>query len=79
MTVTVISAYVALCVPEIWVYRNHQLTIYLLENQTYRESSISLAFPMLPVTTMIPELVQQAINIGTRATLKNLRQTLSQS
>jgi Uma2 family endonuclease len=75
-SLTVISAYVSLQVPEVWVYRNHQLTIYILENQSYQESPISLAFPMLPIITLIPQLVQQAISIGTRATLKNLRRYL---
>ncbi len=77
-SLTVIGAYVALQIPEVWVYRNHQLTIYILENQSYRKSSSSLAFPTLPIITLIPQLVQQAINIGTRETLKNLRKTLSQ-
>ncbi len=78
-SLTVISAYVALQVPEVWIYRNHQLTIYLLENQSYRESPNSLAFPTTPVITLIPQLVKQAIDIGTRKTLQNLRKTLSQS
>jgi Uma2 family endonuclease len=77
-SLTVIGAYVALQVPEVWVYRNQQLTIYVLENQNYQESSVSLAFPMLPIATLIPQLVQQAMNLGTRATLKNLRKMLTQ-
>ncbi len=77
-SLTVISAYVALQVPEVWVYRNRQLTIYILENQEYQESIVSSAFPTLPISTLIPQLVQQAIDIGTRKTLQNLRQMLSQ-
>jgi Uma2 family endonuclease len=77
-SLTVIGSYVALQVPEVWVYRNQQLTIYVLENQNYQESSVSLAFPMLPIATLIPQLVQQAMSLGTRKTLQNLRQMLSQ-
>jgi Uma2 family endonuclease len=78
-SLTVISAYVALQVPEVWVYRNQQLTIYVLEKQNYQESSVSLAFPTIPIATLIPQLVNQAIDLGTRKTLQNLRQMLSQS
>jgi Uma2 family endonuclease len=77
-SLNVISAYIALQVPEVWVYRHHQLTIYILEDQSYRESNSSFAFPTLPVITLIPQLVDQAIDIGTRKTLQNLRQMLSQ-
>jgi Uma2 family endonuclease len=66
-------------VPEVWVYRNQQLTIYVLENQNHQESNVSLAFPMLPIATLIPQLVQQAMSLGTRKTLQNLRQMLSQT
>jgi Uma2 family endonuclease len=78
-SLTVISAYVALQIPEVWVYRNHQLTIYILEDQSYRKSTSSLAFPMLPVVTILPQLVNQAIDIGTRKTLQNIRKMLSQT
>jgi Uma2 family endonuclease len=78
-SLTVISAYIALQIPEVWVYRNQQLTVYVLENQNYQESIVSLAFPMLPIATLIPQLVQQAMSLGTRKTLQNLRQMLSQT
>ncbi len=61
-------------VPEVWIYRNHQLTIYVLENNSYRTVENSLSFPNFPMTQLIPQLVQQAIEQGTRSMLKQLKQ-----
>lgn len=72
-SITAVSAYQAMRVPEIWVYRNHQLKIYGLEGDRYHETSRSAVFPTLPVTTLIPQLVQQAINQGTSRMLRELR------
>jgi Uma2 family endonuclease len=74
---TTISAYEAMQVPEVWVYRNQQLKIYALENGTYREVTVSPTFPNLPVTDWIPRLVQQAIDQGTSRMLRELRTQLN--
>lgn len=71
---TTINAYTAIKVPEVWIYCNHQLTIYVLENNGYRVVENSQTFPNLPVTDLIPELVQQAIEQGTSPMLKQLKQ-----
>lgn len=76
-SITVISAYQAIRVPEIWVYRNQMLKINLLEENSYIESSKSLIFPTLPVTTLIPQLVQSAIKKGTSQMLRELKNQLS--
>ncbi len=44
-----LDIYAQLKVPEIWQYHNQKITIYLLDNETYQESEISLAFPNFPV------------------------------
>jgi Uma2 family endonuclease len=75
---TTVDAYEALRVPEIWIYRNHQLRIYLLQNGDYTESSTSPIFPNLPITEMIPQLVQKAIREGTSRMLRELRIQLRQ-
>jgi Uma2 family endonuclease len=73
-SITVISAYQAMRVPEIWVYRNHTLKIHLLQGDRYVESSISPTFPDLLIVTLIPQLVQSAIAQGTSRMLRELRQ-----
>jgi hypothetical protein len=65
-------------VPEVWIYRNRTLKIYLLQNGDYTESSVSLIFPNLPITEMISQLVQKAIDEGTSRMLRELKIQLGQ-
>jgi Uma2 family endonuclease len=73
---TTISAYEAMQVPEVWVYRSQQ-KIYVLENGSYREVFVSPTFPNLSLIDLIPRLVQQAINQGTSRMLRELRTQLN--
>ena len=73
---TTLDAYKALYVPEAWIYRNRQLKIYILQNGEYTESSVSSIFPNLPITEMIPQLVQKAIDEGTSRMLRELKTLL---
>ncbi|MCU0552357.1 MAG: Uma2 family endonuclease [Leptolyngbya sp. Prado105] len=72
-SMTTVSAYQAMKVPEIWVYRNQTLKISVLEGDRYIESLSSPAFPELPIATLIPQLVQSAIEQGTSQMLRNFR------
>ncbi|MEM7553317.1 MAG: Uma2 family endonuclease [Cyanobacteria bacterium P01_A01_bin.84] len=74
---TTLNAYTSLGVPEVWIYSNHKLTIYILQADGYVESSLSSTFPNLPITELIPRLVQQAINDGTSQMLRELRKLLA--
>ncbi|HEY9705975.1 MAG TPA: Uma2 family endonuclease [Allocoleopsis sp.] len=73
---TTLNAYETLRVPEVWIYRNHQLKIYLLSDQGYTETAISPTFPTIPLMILIPQLVQKAINQGTSKMLRDLRSEL---
>ncbi len=75
---TTLSAYTSLGVPEVWIYTNRQLTIYILQANSYVESEISPTFPNLPIIELIPRLVQKAINDGTSQMLRELRALLSE-
>ncbi|WP_228060384.1 MULTISPECIES: Uma2 family endonuclease [unclassified Coleofasciculus] len=75
---TTLDAYEALRVPEVWIYRDRQLRIYLLQNGNYTQSSISPIFPKLLITEMIPQLVQKAIDEGTSRMLRELKVQLCQ-
>jgi Uma2 family endonuclease len=74
---TAIQAYKVIQVPEIWVYANEKMTVYLYDGQDYQESQQSQIFPDLPITMMIPELIQTAYRIGTRQMLAELKAQLS--
>jgi Uma2 family endonuclease len=73
---TTLNAYISLGVPEVWIYSNQKLTIYILQADGYVESPLSPTFPNLPITELIPRLVQQAINDGTSQMLRELRALL---
>lgn len=68
-----IDAYTALRVPEVWIYQNNQLKIYVFANEGYAETSISPTFPNLAILELIPQLVQKAIDRGTSKMLRELR------
>jgi Uma2 family endonuclease len=70
---TTLDAYEAMGIPEVWIYRNKQLKIYLLSNEGYVETSISPIFPDLSVIELIPEMVQKAIDQGTSKMLRELK------
>ncbi|NJL46314.1 MAG: Uma2 family endonuclease [Leptolyngbyaceae cyanobacterium SM2_5_2] len=73
---TTLDAYATLKVPEVWIYDNGKLAIYLLDNGDYRRSTESAVFPYLPVTELIPKLLAQAFATGTSTMLRSLRQQL---
>ncbi|MFZ9736596.1 MAG: Uma2 family endonuclease [Prochlorotrichaceae cyanobacterium] len=70
---TTLDAYATLQVPEVWLYDNDRLSIYLLHYQEYQLSAHSRAFPQIPIATAIPKLVQDAIARGTSTMLRDLR------
>jgi len=75
---TTFDAYTALGVPQVWIYSNHQLKIYVLDSNNYVESIFSPTFPDLPIREFISQLVQKAINNGTSQMLRELRTLLNQ-
>ncbi|BAZ00246.1 hypothetical protein NIES37_42350 [Tolypothrix tenuis PCC 7101] len=75
---TTLDAYEAMGIPEVWIYRNKQLKIYLLSNEGYMEASISPIFPDLPLTELIPQMVQKAIDQGTSQMLRDWKSQFRQ-
>jgi len=73
---TTLDAYAALQVPEVWIYRHHQLRIYIFRNGDYSLSSETAIFPDMSITELIPPLVQHAIEQGTSRMLRELRRKL---
>jgi Uma2 family endonuclease len=74
---TLLSAYEAIAVPEVWIYRDDSLKIFLLIDGHYLESQSSLLFPDMSIKTLIPQLVSRAIKIGTSAMLREFRKSLN--
>ena len=76
---TTLDAYIALRVPEVWIYKNQQLLIHILTGSSYVQSPISPIFSNLPITELIPQLVQKAIDEGTSKMLRDLKSQLHQT
>lgn len=75
---TRIEAYQAIGVPEVWIYSDRTLTIYVFSPQGYQSTINSPTFPDFPMSEMIPQLVEKAMTEGTSQMLKQLRTILNQ-
>lgn len=74
---TRLASYVALQVPELWIYAADRLKIYCLNGDHYLESPTSPTFPDLAVARIIPHFVERASEIGTSAALIEFEQSLT--
>jgi Uma2 family endonuclease len=70
---TTIAAYKAIAVPEVWIYANSKLQIYLLQSSgEYIQSQFSLIFPDLPIVEWIEEAIDQSWTIGSLEALEEI-------
>ncbi|PNW57063.1 UNVERIFIED_CONTAM: hypothetical protein BEN50_00770 [Euhalothece sp. KZN 001] len=75
---TVIKAYEALRVPEVWIYSSDRLQIFVFSGTEYKQVENSLAFPDFPISNLIPQLIQKGMSEGTRKMLGDIKNKLSQ-
>ena len=68
--------YEPLGVPELWVYREDSLYIYVFDGQHYRESGKSPTFPGIPVRQWIPEYLRRAWQAGSSVALREFDSAL---
>ncbi|WP_375469359.1 Uma2 family endonuclease [uncultured Nostoc sp.] len=76
---TTLDAYVAIAVPELWIYDSKKLRIYLLRDGHYIESDHSPNFPNIPLTQIIVATVERAWQVGTVQALKEFEEALDRS
>ena len=76
---TQLSAYEALAVPEIWRYQHHKLTIFVLTEGHYIESTASSLFPSLPVKDGISSILERSNEILMSEARKEFRQWVRQN
>jgi hypothetical protein len=78
---TMIEAYRTIGVPEVWIYSDHKLTIHVFSGEEsksgYQLTINSPTFPNLPITDIVPRLIQKAIAEGTNQILKDLKEIIS--
>jgi Uma2 family endonuclease len=76
---TTLDAYVAIAVPELWIYDSKKLRIYLLRDGHYIESDHSPNFQNIPLTQIIAATVERAWQVGTVQALKEFEGALEKS
>ncbi len=68
--------YAAIGVPELWIYRDGKLSIYLYDGQQYHASQHSRNFPNLPLHEWIPPYLQRAWTAGSSVALREFEKML---
>ncbi len=61
---TTLNAYEAIAVPQLWIYDNGNLSIYLFRDGNYIKSDVSPTFPNIPLTQIIPATIERAWKVG---------------
>lgn len=74
---TTLNAYQAIAVPELWIYDSGKLTIYLLAEGQYLKSDTSPTFPDVPLTQIIPTVVERAWQVGTVQALNEFEKAIA--
>lgn len=75
---TTLDAYEAIAVPELWVYSNGKLTIYLLTNGQYIASETSPNFSSISLTQIIPQIVELSWQVGTVEALAEFERIIAE-
>lgn len=74
---TTLNAYQAIAVPELWIFDSGKLTIYLLTEGQYLKSATSPTFPDVPLTQIIPTVVERAWQVGTVQALNEFEKAIA--
>ena len=69
-SLTGLDVYQTLAVPELWIYREGTLNIYLLASESYQESATSTTFPDVDVKNLLPHYVEKAWESGSSVALR---------
>ena len=69
-SITDIKAYELLKIPELWVYRQETLKIYLWENEHYLESETSRLFSDIDIKNLLPYYVELGWTQGSSVALR---------
>ena len=76
ISLTSLNIYRVLAVPELWIYRQGVLSIYVLELDEYQDSSTSPTFPDCDVKGILPKYVERAWNAGSSIALREFEASL---
>jgi len=76
---TQFDAYRAIAVPELWIYADNCLKIYVLQDGGYLESGLSKVFGDLPIAVVIPQFVDYIFEKGRRIALREFHEWMGQN
>ncbi|NUQ61096.1 MAG: Uma2 family endonuclease [Pirellulales bacterium] len=71
--------YEPLRVPQLWIYREDSLSIFLFDGRHYQEAPESPTFPGIPVRQLIPEYLRRAWHAGSSVALREFESALGES
>jgi Uma2 family endonuclease len=76
-SVTDLEVYQTLAVPEVWIYRQTHLSIYVLTTEGYEDRPSSPTFPSVDVNNLLPEYVERAWAAGSSVARREFEQVLN--
>ncbi len=75
-SLTSLNVYQTLAVPELWIYRQGALMIYVLTPEGYQDSLTSPTFPDVDVKNILPSYVERAWSAGSSMALREFGEFL---
>ncbi|MDJ0843153.1 MAG: Uma2 family endonuclease [Crocosphaera sp.] len=69
-SITDIEAYELLKIPELWIYRQESLNIYLLQENSYQDSEKSNLFPDINIKKLLPYYIELGWTQGASIALR---------
>ena len=76
---TDVNDYLAYKVPEVWLFKSDQVTIYHLQNNSYLVNNFSRYFPDLDILNLIADCFKVAETRNTSTAIRQLRQKLTEN
>lgn len=73
---TDIKDYIALAIPEVWIYKTNELHIYHFTENHYIETNNSFIFPDFSVKDIVPHYVDRAWQVGSSVALREFNDHL---
>ncbi|MGB5596731.1 MAG: Uma2 family endonuclease [Crocosphaera sp.] len=72
-SITDVEAYQCLKIPELWIYRQESLKIYLLQGDSYQDSEKSRLFPDINIKKILPYYVELGWTQGASIALRQFQ------
>lgn len=73
---TTIDAYMAISVPEVWIFDSGYLKIFVLQSGSYIETDTSPTFPDIPIVEIITKAVKRSWKVGSYQALIEFEETV---